>query len=67
MLSIEQLRKIDPTLSDHTDEELERVRAKLYEIGQFAFEQWIKARNKPKAVPSYPVRFMHSLSGSCTM
>jgi hypothetical protein len=67
MLSLEQLRKIDPRLKSVPDEELEHVRAKLYEIGQFAFEEWIKEKNKSKAVPISRLRLMTSLSGSCKL
>lgn len=69
MLSIDQLKQIDPKLKTLTDEELELVRYKLYELGQFAFEEWLKSKNNPKnkAVPTYPVRLSLSTSGSCRM
>ena len=67
MLNLEYLRRIDPSLKTLSDEDLERVRAKLYDIGQFAFEEWLKERNKPKVVPFYPVGLSHSLSGRCTI
>lgn len=66
MISIEQLRKIDPiNLGSLSDEDLDIVRAKLYELGQFAFDEWIKKRNRPKAVPTHPVWLSPSTSGSC--
>lgn len=67
MLDPEQLRSIDPRLQKLSDEHLERIRAKYYEIGQFAFEQWLKGRNKPKAVPTNPLGLSYSLSGRCSI
>ena len=71
MLSLEQLRQADPRLREVPDDVLDRVRANLYGLGQFAFEEWLKKRNALTAVPN-PVRAVyslsgHSLSGSCTM
>lgn len=63
MLSLEHLRKVDPLLEKLTDEQLERVRAKLYELGQLAFETWIKERGMgipAKIVPNYPFRVLRS-------
>ena len=67
MLSIEQLKKIDPNLKNLTDKDFEIVRAKLYDLGQFVFEEWLKDRNKPKAVPIHPIGLSLSISGSCKM
>ena len=38
MLSLEQLRKIDPNLSDLSDEQLLSVRESLYSLSRMAFE-----------------------------
>ena len=70
MISLEQIRNSDPRLKNLTVEELERVRAKLYEMGQFAFDMWLNERNK-KVVPN-PVRSVYyssgfSTSGRCTI
>ena len=69
MLSLEKLRKIDPRLKMLSDEQLESLRTKLYDLGQFAFETWLKERNEVKVriVPSYPSRVMYSTSGKCTI
>jgi hypothetical protein len=67
MISLDQFKRIDPDLKNLPEEDIERIRIKLYEIGQFAFDEWIKEQNKPKPVQRYPVGFMHSLSGSCRM
>lgn len=41
MLSIEALRKIDPSETlNFTDEELEAIRKSFYEFGQLIFEDW---------------------------
>lgn len=45
MLTLEHLRKIDPRLELLSDEQLEGVRAKLYDLGQLAFETWISERS----------------------
>ncbi len=42
MLSVEQLRKIDPELRDITDENLEKIRETFYSISQLAFETFNK-------------------------
>ena len=70
MLSLEHLRKIDPRLEKLTDEQLEGVRAKLYDLGQLAFETWNKERNVSipvKIVPNYPFRVMPSPSVESTI
>ncbi|MFA5792168.1 MAG: hypothetical protein WC884_04010 [Candidatus Paceibacterota bacterium] len=67
MLSIEQLRKIDPSLKNLTDKDFEIIRAKLYDLGKFAFEEWLKRRNSSKTVPIHPIGLSLSISGSCRM
>ena len=69
MLSLEKLRDIDPRLKMLSDEQLERVRAKLYDLGQLAFETWLKERNEvnTRIVPTYPSRVLYSASGKCTI
>jgi len=45
MLTLEQLRQIDPKLNDVSDEELIRVRKALYTLGEIIFDYWtIKKR-----------------------
>ena len=51
-MTLEQARKIDPTLNDdHTDEELQTVLDLLYGLTELAHEQWIKL---PKTVAKIP-------------
>ena len=38
MLSLEDIRKVDPELADISDAELEEVRATLYELGRLAYD-----------------------------
>lgn len=64
MISLERLKSIDPSLQSIPDEELEHVRVKLYELGQFAFELWLKERNEKLMVPNRPLGSVYSLSGS---
>ena len=40
MLTLEQCRKLDPTLYDVPDAELLIIRDKLYELSTLAFEDW---------------------------
>jgi hypothetical protein len=40
VLSVEQARKIDPSLNDLFDEELQAVLDEQYELGQLAYECW---------------------------
>ncbi|MBI2098844.1 hypothetical protein HYT45_00305 [Candidatus Uhrbacteria bacterium] len=42
------MRQIDPKLADLTDEELERVRADLYDLAQLAFDVWYDEKNGSK-------------------
>lgn len=44
MITITELRKIDPELSNVSDEELIEVRDELYEIGQSAFDMFWKKK-----------------------
>ncbi len=40
MLSLESLRRIDPTTAQLTNEELEQIRLSFYEFGQLIFDDW---------------------------
>jgi hypothetical protein len=40
VISVEQARKIDPSLIDLSDAELQAILNELYELGQLAFECW---------------------------
>ena len=51
MLSLNQLRRIDPTLSHLSDEEFSEICNSLYELGQLIFDDWYINRD----VSKYPV------------
>jgi hypothetical protein len=40
MLTLKQLKKIDPSLSHITDEDLEAIRSSFYNLGELMFEDW---------------------------
>lgn len=40
MMSLDQCRKVDPSLNGLSDEELTEVRNALYELGNIAFKTW---------------------------
>lgn len=44
MLSIEQLRLVDSTLKNLTDEELEEIRKELYDLGQLIWDDWLEEK-----------------------
>lgn len=48
MLSIEECRKIDPSLSDCSDDQVREIRDALYELGLLAFNSWLKTRGGSK-------------------
>lgn len=48
MLSIESLRKIDPSLGNFTEDELEKIKKSLYDLGQLIFEDWNTNRYSSK-------------------
>jgi hypothetical protein len=48
MLTIASLKKIDPSLSYLSDEELEVVRVSFYELGQLMFDDWHKNKISSK-------------------
>ena len=41
MISLQELRKIDPALQKYSDEELLKIRALLYSAGQLAIESYV--------------------------
>ena len=55
MISLEDLRKIDPDLKNMSDERLFEVRAKLYALGQLAFDSWDKNQPTRDLVSKNPV------------
>jgi len=48
MLTIEKIRKLDPSLSSLTETELMEARDILYDIGQLAFEVWKEEKTGSK-------------------
>ena len=52
MLNIGQCRELIDANEEYTDEQIADIRARLYELGQFAFDCWLeekqgKAKSKP--------------------
>ena len=51
MLSIDQLKKIDPALQDLSDEEITDIRARLYGLAELALDCWAdQVREKSPSV-----------------
>ncbi len=48
MISIEQSKKIDPSLKDFSDEEIMEICTALYELGQIAFYTWYREKTDSK-------------------
>lgn len=48
MLSLEQCRKIVPSLRELPDEEVKAILDDMYDLGQLAFEDWVKKRTGSK-------------------
>lgn len=44
MISIDELKRIDPKLSKYSDTELEKIRALLYSLGQLAIENFLESK-----------------------
>jgi hypothetical protein len=52
MLSVNQLKNIDPELRDLSDEDVTEIRAKLYALAELALDCWIRhAREARTASP----------------
>lgn len=60
MLSLGQLRKIDPNLAHLSDEEIIEIRDSLYDLGGLVFDDWLENGDGSK----YPVRFLQRLKES---
>jgi len=41
MLSIDELKKIEPALQDLSDEEITDIRARLYALAELALDCWV--------------------------
>jgi hypothetical protein len=48
MLSIEQLREVQPNLKNWPDDEVEKLRDNLDVLADIIFDQWLEKRNKEK-------------------
>lgn len=48
MLTLTQLRKIDPSLAHVPNERLEAIRAELYGAAQLAFDSWLSVKTDSK-------------------
>ena len=57
MISLEELRKIDPSLEKIPDDELIRIRHSLYALGQLSIETFMERKTGSK----YPIR-VHGLN-----
>ena len=44
MISIDELKRIDPKLSKYSDTELEKIRGLLYSLGQLAIESFLDTK-----------------------
>ena len=53
MLSIDELKKIDPALQDLSDEEITDIKARLYALAEFALDCWAdQVREKSPSIAS---------------
>lgn len=46
MLTVDQARKIEPTLEKLSDEQILDILSDMYGLSQLAYEKWIKEKNK---------------------
>ena len=45
MISLDELKRIDPNLKKYSDTELEKIRALLYSLGQLAIESFLDSKS----------------------
>jgi hypothetical protein len=67
MLSLQELKKIDPAFEDLSDPQLRRLRAKLYALGELAFDFWADNNPARKSVSKNPVGVVTLPKGNITM
>ena len=60
VLSIEKLKKYDPTLEELPDEEIIKLREQFYNLGQLIFDDWLESKGGSK----YPTRVLQELKES---
>jgi hypothetical protein len=51
MITLNDMKRIDPKLSKYSDQELEKIRALLYSLGQLAFDSWMDRQKGSKKSP----------------
>lgn len=52
MISLKQLRELEPTLQNSSDEEVALMREKIYEMAQLAYDSYKEDRDSKFAVGS---------------
>jgi hypothetical protein len=52
MFSLARMRELEPELKHASDEEVARIRAKIYEIAQLAYDSYTERRDSNFAVGS---------------
>jgi len=50
-LSVQQLRKLDPTLGELSDDEVEHLMRWEYLLADAIFDRWLSARSNPHKSP----------------
>jgi len=45
MISLDELKRIDPNLKKYSDEDLTKIRALLYSLGQLAIESFLDKKS----------------------
>lgn len=48
MLTLDQIKSVDERLREMPDDELEKVRQVLYDLGRLALENWLSTKNVSK-------------------
>ncbi|MBX4195902.1 hypothetical protein KW796_03060 [Candidatus Parcubacteria bacterium] len=48
MVSIEEMRRLQPELSSLTDKELEKIQAEMHSMAQLAFDVWWQRKTDSK-------------------
>jgi hypothetical protein len=46
MISLEEMREIEPSLKDKSDKEVEEIRRLLYELGNLALDRFFDSKKK---------------------
>jgi hypothetical protein len=67
MLSLQELRRIDPAIGNLSDPQLRRLRAKLYALGELAFDISADKQQSRNGVSKNPVGVVTLPKGNITM